>query len=455
MFDQIVILSGWILNLIILAGYLLVVQSSLKENRFRPLLVSSLLAIPLISLLTVLLLFPFDAKVLFFSLVLSVFLLLLAGVTIPFGKNPVLKIIGKQEKLDERDALFHRFYTLHPGMPEFDEFYDSNPDLRNDDNEIRRLPRFEEAGSRSYHPLSSLYQKALFDQIEFLSSGIETPPASQAQEVSTEEITRRLKGFSRYLGASLVGTTRLNPNYIYSHVARDADHWGEPIALNHKYALVFAVEMSHKMVRHAPWSEVITESAFQYLEAARIATAVSRYIQLLGYDARAHIDQNYRVMCVPIAVDAGLGELGRLGLLITPEFGPRVRLSVVTTELRLLQDQPVHFGVQDFCEICKKCAVNCPSRSIDFGEKKVYRGVEKWQSRMENCFRFWRQQGSDCSICLKVCPYSHPDSLLHNLVRGAVRKNPLARRLALWGDDLFYGRKPENEYSQEEWHKRV
>ncbi len=91
MFDQIVILSGWILNLIILAGYLLVVQSSLKENRFRPLLVSSLLAIPLIYLLTVLLLFPFDAKVLFFSLVLSVFLLLLAGVTIPFGKNPLAR----------------------------------------------------------------------------------------------------------------------------------------------------------------------------------------------------------------------------------------------------------------------------------------------------------------------------------------------------------------------------
>ena len=394
-------------------------------------------------------------RLFFFSLVLSAFLLLLVGITITFGKNPVLKIIGKQERLDERDALFHRFYTLKPGMDEYDQYYDEHPDKKDFDDEVRVLPSFEEEGNRSYHPLSSLYQKALFDQIKVLSTGIERPPDRPAMNISAAEITGRLKGFAHYLGADLVGTTRLNPAYVYSHIARDVDKWGEPITLNHKYALVFAVEMNFEMVKHAPWSEVITESAYQYMEAAKIATAVSRYIQLLGYDSRAHVDQDYRVMCVPISVDAGLGELGRLGLLMTPEFGPRVRLSVVTTDLPLLQDQPVHFGVQDFCEICKKCAVNCPSGSIAFGEKKVCRGVEKWQSNMETCFRFWRQQGSDCSICLKVCPYSHPDSFLHNLVRRAVRKNPLARRLALWGDDLFYGRRPDNEYSQEEWHKRI
>jgi len=206
------------------------------------------------------------------------------------------------------------------------------------------------------------------------------------------------------------------------------------------------------MVRHAPDNATTTETAVKYFEAAKIAMLVARYINLLGYAARAHVDGNYRVLCAPIAADAGLGELGRLGLLITPRFGPRLRLSVVTTDLPLVQDQPIHFGVQHFCSLCKKCADCCPSASIDSGDKALCRGVEKWQSNQESCYHFWRVQGSDCSICVKVCPYSHPSTPLHNLVRWAVRRNALGRRVALWADDLFYGRRPQPCFDLPDWH---
>ncbi|GAG38682.1 unnamed protein product, partial [marine sediment metagenome] len=75
-----------------------------------------------------------------------------------------------------------------------------------------------------------------------------------------------------------------------------------------------------------PASATTTETVFKYFEVAKIAMLVARYINLLGYEARAHVDANYRVTCGPIAVDAGLGELGRLGLLVTPQYGPRARL---------------------------------------------------------------------------------------------------------------------------------
>jgi len=159
-------------------------------------------------------------------------------------------------------------------------------------------------------------------------------------------------------------------------------------------------------------------------------------------------------MCVPIAADAGLGELGRIGLLVTPEFGPRVRLAVVTTDLPLDQDEPVTFGVQDFCESCMKCADICPSGSIDAGKKAIHAGVEKWQSRMDSCYRHWRTAGSDCCLCVKVCPYSHPANPLHNFIRWVIGHNPLARRLALWGDDLAYGRRPGGTYSFPDWHDK-
>jgi len=160
------------------------------------------------------------------------------------------------------------------------------------------------------------------------------------------------------------------------------------------------------------------------------------------------------VMAVPIAVDAGLGELGRLGLLISPAFGPRVRLTVVTTNAPLAQDPPVSFGAAAFCEICKKCADGCPANAISKGAPETVAGVRKWQSRDDTCYRHWRTVGTDCALCLRVCPFSHPKNPVHNLVRWAIRRNGLTRRLALWGDDLCYGRQPTKKSPCPDWVRR-
>jgi reductive dehalogenase len=213
--------------------------------------------------------------------------------------------------------------------------------------------------------------------------------------------------------------------------------------------------MEHEMVRLGPDAPTMTEMTRQYHESGKIAMVLARYINLLGYEARAHVDGNYRVMCPPIAADAGLGEVGRLGLLMTPELGPRVRLSVVTTDLPLVQDEPIAFGVQDFCTFCKKCADICPSGSIDSGDKTVHAGVEKWQTKQDTCYHYWRRAGSDCALCVKVCPYSHPANPAHDLIRWLIRRNHVARRVALWADDLAYGRKPDASYPYPDWHAKT
>ena len=117
-------------------------------------------------------------------------------------------------------------------------------------------------------------------------------------------------------------------------------------------------------------------------------------------------DGNYRVIAPLVARDAGLGELGRMGLLMTPELGPRVRLGVVTTDLPLVADQAVRDpSVIDFCTNCKKCAEVCPSRAISFGDKEEVDGVLRWQIDSEACFTFWCKVGTDCARCMSVCPY--------------------------------------------------
>ena len=196
------------------------------------------------------------------------------------------------------------------------------------------------------------------------------------------------------------------------------------------------------MVEQAPDIQITEEAANKYYIASIISINLAKHIRSMGYPARAHIsDSNYQIMLPPIAVDAGLGELSRMGYLMSKKFGPRVRLGGVTTDLPMIVDKPIVFGVQDFCSVCKKCSENCPSNAIPYDDKTIVRGVEKWELNIEQCLRYWRLAGTDCGLCMKVCPYSHPPTFVHNIVRKGIEKSTVARKLSIWGDDFFYGRK--------------
>ncbi len=450
-----ILIAGWTAFACLVLAAAGFMMTSFLEKKPSAAFRAALVFIPLTVLWGALLLFPFPLQQSFILIFICCGILAAVFLVLPFGLNQSRKIAGEMKRVDERDAIFHRFLRLKPGMPEFETFYKQHPELVEMDEKIRALPFLDEPGTETYNRFTTGFNAAIFEVMEHLFHDIEWTPApleGRKAESSPKDFTRRIKGFARYLGADLVGITKLDPAHVYSHIGRSPGKWGESISLDHTNAIVLACEMRYDQVRHAPHHITTTESSFQYLRAGTAALSLARYIHKLGYEARPHIDGNYRVMCVPIAVDAGLGELGRLGLLITPRFGPRVRLSVVTTDLPLEYDKPVSFGVQNFCGICKKCAVNCPSGSIERGEKQICNGVEKWQSNQESCFKYWKRVGSDCSICLKVCPYSHPDTLMHRMVRQMIARNPVAQRLALAGDDFFYGRRPKHPVKLPDWH---
>jgi len=188
----------------------------------------------------------------------------------------------------------------------------------------------------------------------------------------------------------------------------------------------------------------VMESARQYMKAAVIATDLAMFLRKMGYAARAHIDGNYRVVCPLVARDAGLGEIGRMGLLMTPELGPRVRIGVVTTELSLPGTKARDFShMTDFCRTCKKCADVCPSKAIPFDDRKEINGVNRWQINQEACFSLWCVSGTDCGKCMSDCPYSHPNNFFHKVIRTLIRNSKVFRYFALKMDDFIYGRKPK------------
>lgn len=247
------------------------------------------------------------------------------------------------------------------------------------------------------------------------------------------DASKKIKKAARYLGASLVGITDYNPLWTYSELIKEkfegeSRQEGPPeyeiftpeFPFEPKSAVVIAVEMDYRTIALSPSSLEGAATGLGYSHMCEVGYSVATFIRALGY--RAFANGNDVSLSIPYAVAAGLGELGRHGMLITREFGPRVRLVKVFTELEIKPDPPIVFGAWEFCKNCKRCADACSSKAISDGEPTLEGktisnnpGALKWYIDPEKCIQFWRDNGSDCANCITACPYNKVDTWPHRL----------------------------------------
>ena len=287
------------------------------------------------------------------------------------------------------------------------------------------------------------------------------PPGLRLEDEDPAIMTRALKKAARFMGASLVGVAQLDMRWVYSHAyypqirnpfegkplsaAEITEGVSEEIVIppEFKYAIVLAFEMDYGLTAYSPTYTASAGAGLCYSKMPFVAAMVAQFIRGLGYQAIPM--GNDTALSVPLAVDAGLGELGRNGMLITPKYGPRVRLAKVFTDLPLVPDKPLDFGVWDFCLICEKCAQGCPSQSIPYGQATTdinnvsnNKGLYRWPVNGETCIAFWEKNNScSCLNCIRVCPFNKPQGLLHEAVRMGIKNLPALNKLFLWGDDVF------------------
>jgi len=96
------------------------------------------------------------------------------------------------------------------------------------------------------------------------------------------------------------------------------------------------------------------------------------------------------------AAAAGLGRLGWHSLLITPQFGPRLRLGVCLTGVEL--GSSPECGVTFNCERCRRCIEMCPAGAIrEPSPDEPYR-IDKFACNG------YREAAGGCSECMRVCP---------------------------------------------------
>lgn len=209
-------------------------------------------------------------------------------------------------------------------------------------------------------------------------------------------LAREVKALALELGAELVGV---------AEVGEDALYEGRNPGL--RYAIVLGRSMDRAEMVHAPQARAAAEVMRSYRRLATVAIRLGERIRAWGWPARAYGNPNSTdILLIPLAVLAGLGELGKHGSMIGVEHGSNFRLAAVLTDLPLAVDVPVDRGVDDVCAVCRRCVDDCPPRAIH-EEKQLVRGERKWYVDFDKCIPYFVKTYG-CAICIEVCPWSEP-----------------------------------------------
>ena len=295
------------------------------------------------------------------------------------------------------------------------------------------------------------------------------PAPTGRPKTSAKEASQIVRKAAQVLGADQVGFAELDRRWVYSHYFDEEtkkdypikfsddpgyQQYDQPIRLEDR-TRVIPKEMKYVVVVLHEWGKdidgteyapaLLTEglSTLAYARMAPTLWMLAEFIRGLGYNAIPAA--NDTALSIPLAVDAGLGQLGRHGLLINPKVGSRCRISKIFTDLPLEPAGAVDSGITEFCNACLKCVPKCGTGAITKGNRSFEpldesnaTGVLSWKVDAKKCNTFQIRVGSTCSTCVRRCAWTKPPRKIYAIPRFFIRnfRWRWLNKSWVWLDDL-------------------
>ena len=230
--------------------------------------------------------------------------------------------------------------------------------------------------------------------------------------VDGENLTDDIRRAARELGFGEVGFTRFDRRYVYESKRR----W-----VKYPHGICLALEQDYDQTQSLPSLEAEYAHYGTYEIESEMADRLAEVIRSRGYHAQIHSPRDPSAAVIPMFVAAGLGQLGANGQLLSPHFGSRARLMMITTDAPVKYDEPVDYGIHGFCQKCQVCVNRCPGRAL-VRERVWWRGAEKNKLIYDRC-RPVMAKYEGCAVCMKVCPiqkFGMPAVMSHYVETGDV-----------------------------------
>ncbi len=220
--------------------------------------------------------------------------------------------------------------------------------------------------------------------------------AEEKIEMSAEDWTTNIKKVATDASAELVGIAKMRPQWLF-----------EGSDLSYQWIIIVAMKMDFDNLSLAPSITTSVETMAHYSRGALTAKKIAGWIRDRGWDAHPHCGPaSGPVLLIPAAIEAGIGQLGKHGSMISREYGSNFRLAGIMTDVPLIADDQQEFGSDVFCQSCQVCINACPPEAI-IDDKQTVRGDTKWYTDFDKCIYYFNENMS-CAICLAVCPWSKP-----------------------------------------------
>jgi epoxyqueuosine reductase len=219
----------------------------------------------------------------------------------------------------------------------------------------------------------------------------ESTPAPLSKEMSQLQMSHLIRDEAARLGFSTIGFAPHDPKYTYAEYATEQ--------LDN--VIVCIVEQDYDASQTAPSGRAERAAFRSYSELLDRLAPLADFIQGQGYRARPQ-DFVGQAMMIHYGVQAGLGQLGMNGQLLTPQAGSRCRIALITTDAPVEHGEPVDYGIEKLCDACQICVKRCPVGAIP-NSRRPHRGVLKAKIKTERCFPTMIQTHG-CAVCIKVCP---------------------------------------------------
>lgn len=218
------------------------------------------------------------------------------------------------------------------------------------------------------------------------TSKVENPITSK--DKITKEFIKELESYAISLGLNEIG---------YTNDLTDLRLNNE--GSQFKNAIVLTMKMTPELLNAKINGKAQNYNMELYEEFGKLTYQVSDFLRFNGYETYTAHPYDNVLKFSKLGEHAGLGGIGKSGLLITSDVGPQIKVSAILVNIKNLpkRNNTDFSWIPNYCNECGKCIKYCPMKAL-----KDNRENNLDADKCIGC-------SNGCTQCIKICPFYSND----------------------------------------------